>query len=448
MKKFLYLFFLLPFGQIFGAEGGQENDQLNENLLKAFSSAISANQSALSRFITRAGDCRFTAQMPPPPPPFLLPPPPPLPFLLPPPPLAGQAAQSFTPGQHQLTTGANSFSFQMPPKLPTFLLPPPELPPSLLPLPPQLPTQAQNQPTIILTDMPVQPQLPPAAAPITAFSSPAAPAVSIPPLPTTVAPIRAIADQTNQNQADRVPGFTKTSDGKYQCTHFGCDAIISTKWADSLTRHKKTHIMHYKCSNCGYKSGSNYNLSRHIKNVCPSAKVEKVTSSSAIGDDVENEAPFLPPFSPPSSLIGPLSDQHQEQGPNLDGAFIAALPSEQPQPFFGQQPFTVGVSEQDIISERLRRIKNFIDSYNYRSLRDNEKEKALAYFTALINSSMVPSTQTIGSATSNASPVDLPTAATVATLAQKKSFQCDLCEKYFAHELNLKKHRTSEHNVN
>jgi hypothetical protein len=30
MKKFLYLFFLLPFGQIFGAEGGQENGDLSK----------------------------------------------------------------------------------------------------------------------------------------------------------------------------------------------------------------------------------------------------------------------------------------------------------------------------------------------------------------------------------------------------------------------------------
>jgi len=343
MKKFLYLFFLLPFGQIFGAEGGQENGDLNKDLLNAFSSAISANQSALSRFITRAGDCRFTAQMPPPPPPFLLPPPPPPPFLLPPPPpppflfppipLPGQSAQSFTPDQDQ------------------------------------------NPSIIILKGRPVQPQLPPAAAPITAFSSPAAPAlppaptVSIPPLPTTVAPIRATTDQNQSHEPHQVEGFCINPDGNYQCTHPGCDKIIDTVHRDTLTRHRRTHIIRYKCSKCFYTSDSSYNVQRHIaskEEKCLGAAVEKVTSSSAIGDNVGNEAPFLPDF--------PTGDQTLTRASDLDEAFIAQL--------LGQ-----------------------------------------------------------------AADTNLPTVSTFAALAQKQPFQCDLCERSFASELILKRHKASEHSI-
>jgi hypothetical protein len=148
---------------------------------------------------------------------------------------------------------------------------------------------------------------------------------------------------------------------------------------------------------------------------------------------------------------GRTDHQSQQQQPFTVGFFTTAanlLPSQitPPQPFFGQQPFTVGSLAEDRIRLRLRQIEAFINSYTYKNAPPHLKQKTLADFTASLDGSIVPVTQTIGSATSNVSPVDLrPKAFTAAALAQKKSFQCDLCEKSFTSELNLKRHRATDH---
>jgi len=186
-----------------------------------------------------------------------------------------------------------------------------------------------------------------------------------------------------------------------------------------------------------------------------------------------------PPFLPTSpSAIAPLPDQAQEQEFDLDDAFIAALLREEqtqqastddqsqqqqrftvgsctaanllpsqitpPQTFFGQQPFTVDSSVGDRIRERLRQIEIFIRSYTYQNTPAHLKQRALADFTASLDGSMVPATQTIGSATPNVSAVNLATVSTVAALAQKK-FQCDLCEKSFASRDSLGLHLKNDH---
>ncbi|NBP01537.1 MAG: hypothetical protein EBU90_15630 [Proteobacteria bacterium] len=145
-------------------------------------------------------------------------------------------------------------------------------------------------------------------------------------------------------------------------------------------------------------------------------------------------------------------DQFQQQQPSTFGSFTAAnlLPSQQitpPQTFFGQQPSTTfGSLAEDRIRLRLRQIEAFINSYTYQNAPAHLKQKTLADFTESLDGSMVPVTQTIGSATSNVPPVDLLLKAfTAAALAQKKSFQCDLCEKSFTSELNLKRHRATDH---
>lgn len=144
------------------------------------------------------------------------------------------------------------------------------------------------------------------------------------------------------------------------------------------------------------------------------------------------------------------TDDQSQQQPFTVSSFTAAnlLPSQitPPQPFFGQQPFTVGSLAEDRIRLRLRQIEAFINSYTYKNAPPHLKQKTLADFTASLDGFMVPVTQTIGSATSNVSSVDLlPKAFTAAALAQKKSFQCDLCEKSFTSELNLKRHRANYH---
>ena len=384
MKKLFYFLLLVLSGQIFAQEEserpvpqqtrGSGEDIDPQTLLKAFGQQIEEQRVDPYRFMPTRRVNTFGMGFPPPPP-----------FLFPPIPLPGQSAQSLTDGQQQVTTGANSFPFQMPPPPPPpFLFPPIPLPGQ----PAQSLTNGQQQLSTGANSFPFQMPLPklPAIEPVL----PPASTVSIPPLPTTtVAPIRTTADQNQSHEPHQVEGFSINSDGKYQCMHPGCETTMNRKVCkDSLTRHQKTHMRSYICSQCGYDGkGRSENVKRHIgskKRKCTGAVVKKVilnestaenvTSSSSapvIRDDVGNEAPFLPPsltssapdqieethqttastnhtplpfqMPPPpflptsSSAIAPLPDQAKEQEFDVNDAFIAQLLSE-------PLPETLGIS--------------------------------------------------------------------------------------------------------
>ncbi|MFS8507385.1 MAG: C2H2-type zinc finger protein [Candidatus Babeliales bacterium] len=304
-------------------------------------------------------------------------------------------------------------------------------------------------------------------------------------------------------------GFTKTADGKYQCMHPGCRQTISEKaTTGTLMRHKKMHneapFLPPSLTSSAPDQTEDTDQAKEqefdvndafIAQLLSEPLPETLGISSVMPGPLNSQesdqlpAPLAPQITQGQEVENrfgiqhapaPLADQTLAGNLDLDDAFIAALLREQPQqgrtdhqsqqqqpftvgffttaanllpsqitppqPFFGQQPFTVGSLAEDRIRLRLRQIEAFINSYTYKNAPPHLKQKTLADFTASLDGSIVPVTQTIGSATSNVSPVDLPPKAfTAAALAQKKSFQCDLCEKSFTSELNLKRHRATDH---